>query len=273
MNETPFFFDRGGSRLFGVLHRPGTEPTRVGFLLCSPFVEEKLWVHRVFVHFARRLSGLGHTVLRFDYMGHGDSDGDFEEATVETRLADIAAASERLGNDDPGVDRIVLLGIRFGATLAALAADRDPRYGHLVLWEPVPKGDDYILDVFRSNLTTQMAVYREIRENRQALVRSLEEGKTVNVDGYEITKTLFDQISSIDLLSGERAFRGPTLVVQVAGGQAPANRRFEQIAARYADATLARAEDPPFWREIKPYVPKAVNLERVTIEWLGAKGI
>ena len=69
MKETPFFFSNQGQNLFGVLHEPCTDGRQTGFLLCYPFAEEKLWVHRVYVNFARELARRGYPVLRFDYMG------------------------------------------------------------------------------------------------------------------------------------------------------------------------------------------------------------
>ena len=50
-------------------------PCAAAFVFCHPLTEEKLWTHRVFVTFARELAAAGHTVLRFDYRGNGDSDG------------------------------------------------------------------------------------------------------------------------------------------------------------------------------------------------------
>ena len=75
MKEKPFIFPNGSYNLFGILHEPEIESNGEGFVFCSPFAEEKLWAHRVFVNFARELARLGYTVLRFDYMGHGDSEG------------------------------------------------------------------------------------------------------------------------------------------------------------------------------------------------------
>lgn len=62
MTEEAFFLRRGGERLFAFLHRPDG-PCRGGAVLCAPPAEEKLWAHRVFVSFARELSGHETTVV------------------------------------------------------------------------------------------------------------------------------------------------------------------------------------------------------------------
>ena len=55
--------------------RPG------GIVFCHPFGEEKLWTHRVFVTFARRLAAAGHAVLRFDHRANGEQMGPRHEAS------------------------------------------------------------------------------------------------------------------------------------------------------------------------------------------------
>lgn len=268
MSEGPFFFPRDDHDLFAVLHLPEGAAPRSGIVLCSPFAEEKLWVHRVYVNFARDAARAGYAVLRFDFMGHGDSSGEFEDATVETRLADVAAAADTLRSRVPALEQVGLLGIRFGATLAAIAAEADPRYAYLVLWEPLVNGARYMQEILRSNLATQMATYREIRHNRQALARMLQEGGTVNAEGYELTGALFEQVSAIDLLEGGRQFRGPVLVVQVGARQGPFKKHNQALAGAYHDGELISAIEEPFWKEIRPYCPKAENLSRVTLDWL-----
>ncbi|MBT8350241.1 MAG: alpha/beta hydrolase, partial [Deltaproteobacteria bacterium] len=108
MKETPFFFPNESYNLFGVLHEPENTPKPQGFVFCHPFAEEKLWTHRVFVNFARELAQKGYTVLRFDYMGHGDSEGGFQDSTIETRLFDIKCAIKTLSENISSPERIGL---------------------------------------------------------------------------------------------------------------------------------------------------------------------
>ena len=125
MIETPFFFPNADYQLFGVLHEPENQTQRTGFVFCSPFAEEKLWTHRVFVSFAREMAHRGYFVLRFDYMGHGDSEGDFEDSTIESRLSDIKCAVRTLKEKTKNGATVGLLGLRLGATLAALVAENE----------------------------------------------------------------------------------------------------------------------------------------------------
>ncbi|MBD3868849.1 MAG: alpha/beta fold hydrolase [Acidobacteria bacterium] len=268
MSERPLFFPGSSGKLFGVLHDPGSTAGRGGFVLCAPGFEEKLWAHRVLVNAARELAACGYTVLRFDYAGHGDSDGTFEDGTVESRLEDIMAATRYL-RETSGVDAIHLLGLRFGATLAALAAERDPdAFRSLVLWAPIARGGTHMQELLRINLATQMAVYKEIRTNRKAMAEAMEAGELVNVDGYGLSGAMFGQASAIDLLANPSRFNGPVLIAGVVRREGMPNKEAEQLAGQYRSVTCRTIIEEPFWKEIKPYIPRSNGLVEATREWL-----
>lgn len=268
MTERPLFFKNGDCSLFGVLHEPGNARKGPAFVFCSPFAEEKLWAHRVFVNFARELSSRGHTVLRFDYMGNGDSDGDFEETTAETYVSDIKAAADFTLSSAGEKDGLCLLGLGLGATFAALAAEELPGTSGLVLWNPVVNGAAYMQEMLKINLTTQMSVYKEIRRTRAELARLMSEGATVNVDGYEMSNALYEQVSAISLAGEKKRFSGRALVVEIHRKEKEPGKELAQLASAYEGAALSTVIEEPFWKEIKAYSAKAENLFRVTLDWL-----
>lgn len=278
-HETPFFFQAGTRRLFGVLHLPeaGDACTRA-IVMSHPFGEEKLWGHRVFVSCARALTERGYAVLRFDYSGAGDSTGDTADTSLEAHLEELGVAVSEIQARCPRVKRVGLLGLRLGASYAAIFCERfatDARFanlknGPLVLWECVTDGDAYFMELLRSNMATQMAVYGEVRDNREALMARIRSGVPVNVDGYDIGKPLLESAGRADLLApGPKQHAGPTLVVQVAASEQQKTREdLQQLANDYPIGTLLRATEQPFWREIKPFYGRARELQRVTLEWL-----
>lgn len=268
MTETALYFAGPRSRLFGVLHEPAPGDRRLPVVFCHPFAEEKLWAHRVFVTMARTLAERGHTVLRFDYMGNGDSEGHFEDASVQTALADIGAAIDLL-KERSGQPRVGLLGLRVGATFAALTAEAREDVAALVLWMPVVNGSRYMQDQLRINLTTQLAVYREVQEDREALTRRLRNGETVNIDGYELSLPMFEELSSVQLQSPLR-FRGRCLIVQTER-RLPARPNVELAALTSGySATFEVVEEDPFWQEITRFYQDAPKLSSVTLKWLEA---
>lgn len=277
--ETPFFFAHGARRLFGVLHLPesGTACRRA-FVMSHAFGEEKLWSHRVFVTMARALAERGYAVLRFDYTGAGDSGGDTAHASLDIHLEDLASAFGELQARCPRVERTGIIGLRLGAAYAAVFCERvagDPRFSGLaraplVLWESVTDGEAYFMELLRSNMATQMAVYGEVRENREALMARIRAGDPVNVDGYDIGKALIESAGRPDLLpSTPLRHAGAVLVLQIcASAQAKPREDLQSLATRYARGTFARVVEQPFWREIKPFYGRARELQAFTLQWL-----
>ncbi len=72
-------------------------------------------------HLANWAAKAGRAFLRFDYSGHGASDGRFENGTISSWLSDALAAFDQL-TDGPQV----LIGSSMGGWIAALLALRRP---------------------------------------------------------------------------------------------------------------------------------------------------
>ena len=68
-----------------------------------------------------RALGRGLGFARFDFRGHGDSTGRFEELTLTRHLEDVAAVLAHLGSGAAGraPERVVLVGASLGAVVAA----------------------------------------------------------------------------------------------------------------------------------------------------------
>ncbi len=271
MTENPFFFPHGDLSLFGVLHEAEGTAARLPVVFCHPFAEEKLWTHRMFVSFARELALRGHTVLRFDQAGNGDSEGEFSQSSVSGAVGDLSCAIDRL-KEVTGSREVAVLGLRLGATLAALAVEERDDVRALVLWAPVVEGDRYAQDLLRVNLTTQVAVYKEVRQDRAALVQAMRAGEAVNVDGYALACQHYEQLTAIALASAPRRFGRPTLIVHIdrMDGARP-TAELKELAGRYANATLLTVQEEPFWKEIPRFYETAPNLFTATLSWLEAR--
>jgi uncharacterized protein len=165
-------------------------------LLCNPFGEEASRSHRIYRVLATQLERAGYAAMRFDYSGTGDSLGDSAAATVDAWVGDIARAAERLQSAS-GAARLTVVGLRFGATLAMLAAARgEPRMRHLLLWDPVVDGAVYLRE-----LTAQHRAYmqQEIGAGWQDRLEISPEGIPAEVLGAPVGARLGGQIASIDL--------------------------------------------------------------------------
>ncbi len=142
MQNSPFYFGESGSALFGIHSRPAsTLDPSWAVLVCNPLGQEAIRAHRTLSLLASRLAAAGVHVLRFDYLGTGDSDGDLGFGDPGRCLEDIRIAMREL-RDITGARHTAVLGLRLGATLAASITDLDA--DRMILWDPVIDGADYV---------------------------------------------------------------------------------------------------------------------------------
>lgn len=134
----PVIFENQGERLVGILHVPdklGREEKAPGVVMLHGFTGNKIENHRLFVLAARDLCDLGFAVLRFDFRGSGDSDGNFEDMTVPGEISDAEEAlSFLMGQRWVNREAVGMLGLSMGGRVAAILASRDRRVKFLILY-------------------------------------------------------------------------------------------------------------------------------------------
>lgn len=123
--------------LAGVMHVPRVIDNPPVLVLAHGFTDDKVCDNRIFVRFARRASEQGYAVLRFDFAGSGDSEGDFADMTVTKEIQDLKSALEfaqsiPLLTDSP----VYLIGYSLGGAVALSAAALDHRVRGVVCWAP-----------------------------------------------------------------------------------------------------------------------------------------
>jgi hypothetical protein len=143
-----FFFGDSQSALFGSYHRPIGAERDHAVLLCAPIGQEYLRAHWALRQLALALARAGLHVMRFDWFAVGDSAGETREGTATRWVADALAAAEEL-RDMAAVQRLSIVGLRLGATIAATAIGKGMRAHDLVLWDPVVSGRAYLAELTR----------------------------------------------------------------------------------------------------------------------------
>ncbi|MCU1463953.1 MAG: Alpha/beta hydrolase family protein [Acidimicrobiales bacterium] len=159
-------------------------------VLFPPLGVEYNGTHRAMRLLARRLEAAGFAVLRFDYDGTGDSAGRLDDdGRVEAWLDNgrTAVATMRA----TGVERVAVVGLRMGATLAAEVAQRDERLDALVLWDPCRSG--------RSFLREQRALRVISLGAAEAPPDTVGAGAPMEVTGYVYTPDTVMDLASIDI--------------------------------------------------------------------------
>lgn len=268
--EEHFFFECNGFSLFGFIHKPSIRQ-KTGFVFSSPFIEEKVRSQRMYVNFARELASKGHPVLRFDYMGYGDSEGLFEQATLETMIRDTLRAVEVLRNRAE-IEDVCLFGGRLGGTVAALASKKEPAVKSLILWDPITDGFAYIYKCLRTNLTMQTLRHKKILYDREKLIQMILDGQHVNIDGYLIGRDFFKSIEPIKLEDHLRELPNDILVVQVAGKELPKENDLSGFADLLKQAGKSAffldLKDAFSWEGQRLYRPRPQGLFDATLNWV-----
>lgn len=149
----PIFFGPTDRLRFGWIHA-SSAPATLGLVVCNPFGYELMCAHRSLRHFAEAAAANGVPAMRFDYDGTGDSAGtDLDPKRVAAWVASVGDAIDELRRRT-GVKAVAVLGVRLGALLAALAAERRDDVVGLAAIAPVVSGRAYT----RELRALQMAV-------------------------------------------------------------------------------------------------------------------
>ncbi len=176
-------FTNQGQQLIGVLHVPDDlkpEQKAPAIAMFHGFTGHKSETHRFFVQIARALCNIGFIVLRFDFRGSGDSDGDFEDMTVPGEVSDAEKAITFLSELPEVDDKLVgVIGLSMGGRVASILASKDNRVRFVVLYSaalaPLQRS-------FKDGLKSET-------------VEKLEKGEAVSLnDGWYMKKPFFDTI-------------------------------------------------------------------------------
>lgn len=143
--ERALRFTCHGTWLYGILSLPEQTCSR-GVLIVVGGPQYRVGSHRQFALLARKLAEEGVPVLRFDYRGMGDSDGEIH--SFENVEDDIRTAIDQLVVQAPAVKEVVIFGLCDAACAALFYASQDPRVRGLALVNPWVRTDEGIAKVY-----------------------------------------------------------------------------------------------------------------------------
>lgn len=244
----PFFLGGEQGSLFCIHLYPTHAAPKGGILYLHPFAEEMHKSRRMAALQARRFAAEGYAVLQVDLTGCGDSSGDFGDATWEQWLADARRAHAWLAASVNGP--VILWGLRSGASLAVALAGALPGIRHLMLWQPVVNGEQYLNQFLRIRLASEMLVGRQEQGGTKDLRARLEAGESIEVGGYLLGATMARDLARMKL--AEMLPPCPVSWLEVGADESaapsPASQRI--VDAWQADGVSVHARTvtgEPFW--------------------------
>ncbi len=179
-----------GNDLFGWLHAPASPQPLPAIVLCSPVGYELIRTHRTIRQLAENLAARGYCVLRFDYRSTGDSAGDeLDSGRLDAMLYSIRE-SIRTITEIADTDRVSLIGLRLGATLAAKIAEETP-LEQLVLWAPCASGAIYI----REQQIMAMAQGKRLQSSSANTARL----DGIDAGGFFLSKETQTELQTLDM--------------------------------------------------------------------------
>lgn len=131
MVERVSFVNASGERIAGDLHLPPAGKPEYVVVVCHGFLGTRQGGGRAVI-LAEKLASAGYGVLRFDFAGSGESEGDFASATLTKNACDLRAALDFLSG--LGYQKFIALGRSFGGNAVLVAAAREERIKGVCLW-------------------------------------------------------------------------------------------------------------------------------------------
>ncbi len=210
-------------------------------IFCNPYGHEALLSHRGMRKLSERLCSQRVSSLRFDYFGTGDSAGSEDDGEqIEHWISGIEQAVQH-ARQQLGARKIILCGLRLGALLAALAAERlqssSPIDG-LIMMSPVVSGKDYLREL---NLIQRR--WRNTPGNMPDTPEVVIPG-TVETFGFRLNAQTVDTLTQLDLSANSRTL-SPVPVLMLDPDATPLPKVARTMRAYEAAGAIVERTDFP----------------------------
>jgi alpha-beta hydrolase superfamily lysophospholipase len=172
--EWPTFFGPDAAPLFGVLHLPADQRIRAGVIICASLGKEGMDSVRFQRIMADDLAQAGFAVLRFDYLGTGDSAyRQHRDDAVGDWVGSVKHAVDYL--EGIGAESVGAIAIRAGGLILNRALPQLQSVDRAIYIDPVPTGRRYVRE--------QAALFRlsvgpdEVPEGTVSMIGGILSGK------------------------------------------------------------------------------------------------
>jgi pimeloyl-ACP methyl ester carboxylesterase len=250
-----------------------------GIVICDSLFEENLWSERVDANLARHLSANGYTVLVFDYFGYGNSVGRSIEVDVEGLERDVNDACDLLAS--AGINRLTLVGVRWGAALACRAAIARSDVDSLLLINPVRKWKTEFMKALRANVAGQYAIFKKTAMTRDEIIEELTSGgdcvrsgyRMNHIDGYFFSSTFYQQLQKVAVPAELPPHVKSVKIVTIPEKKTAAAKREDKLILEFQTAGvncdgITLEDDNAFWINNDIFTSVAPGLSQVAAGFL-----
>ncbi len=192
MEQKIYFKNSGGIRLCGILSDASKNNKRSIIILCHGFASSK--DGHTPSTLQKILNRKNISTFRFDFFGHGESGGAFEEITISEAVGDLLNAINLVKKH--GYSKIGLVGSSFGGIASMVAASKSSDVSLLVLKSPV---SDY-------------RKLQVLRMGKEGIEKWKAKG-FVEVYGRKLNYSFFEDIKNNDGYEAAKKISIPTLIV------------------------------------------------------------
>ncbi|MEH2544066.1 pimeloyl-ACP methyl ester carboxylesterase [Bradyrhizobium sp. AZCC 2262] len=251
----PFFFGSRQRRLFGIYEpAAGRGGGARAALLCNSWGKEYFNGHRAMRLLAKRLCATGFDTLRFDYFGAGDSGGEASEADLDGWRHDIVSAARELKHMS-AAPRVVLVGLRLGATLVAETAPRlHEDIDGVILWDPIVRGLDYV-----EELAEQGGQKARLSEFKSDMADDME------LEGLSVSPAFVSGLKAIDLCSEKLGLQARRLTIFTC--KPPSDCQLLNSEGRTSEVLVLKTASP--WKDATERTETLpIEVYERIVEWL-----
>ena len=132
--EYIYFKNSNGKRLCGIISNPKSDSVKESgtiIIMCHGLGSNKDYIP--YITLQDKINALGITTFRMDLLGHGESDGEFDDLTLTETIDDILCAKHEL--ERRGYGNIGYIGTSFGGVGGIMVASLE-QFKFLILISP-----------------------------------------------------------------------------------------------------------------------------------------
>lgn len=217
--EKIYFKNSKGNNMCGIISNPCTENNKL-VILCHGFTSSKEGSTNKSLESMFNRNNIA--TLRFDFYGHGESDGDFSDITVSEAVDDILNAIKYVKSI--GYSNLALVGSSFGGISSILAAAKTTELSALALKSPVSN--------YYEAISLRMSEV-EIKEWEKKGIIENKIGK-----GGLLKYTFYSDFENFNAYESAKRIKVPTLIVHGSSDDIVPATQSERLVKEIPDCRL-----------------------------------